>query len=80
MTVGSDRLCFRQSRNVQICLLSSSDLHLMCLCSVHPRLAHPVLPHAALLVQLHVPGVSPALPVLVYRIGLFLLHVQLKHS
>lgn len=26
--------------------------------SVHPRLAHPVLPHAALLVQLHVPGVS----------------------
>lgn len=44
-----------------ICLLSRSDVSLMCLCSVHPRLAHPVLPHAALLVQLHVPGVSSAL-------------------
>lgn len=33
----------------------------MCFCSVHPRLAHPVLPHAALLVQFHVPGVSPPL-------------------
>lgn len=29
---------------------------------VHPRLAHPVLPHAALLVQLHVPGVSGIFP------------------
>lgn len=43
-------------------LWSRCDVDLMCLCcSVHPRLAHTVLPHAALLVQLHVPGVSPAL-------------------
>lgn len=27
-------------------------------CAVYPRLAHPVVPHAAFLVQLHVPGVS----------------------